>query len=134
MALTSQQIADVRRYAGYPAQGDQLFDDSRDVAYGWISPGVWQTLYHRLNSLSTAEEGILANTYLTNLYSLESALAGSGADLDTASAGPWTRNPGEIAERAALFDNWRRRMCWFIGIAPGPSLGPGGTASRIRRC
>ncbi len=134
MALTTQQLADVRRFAGYPAQGAQVFDNSRDFAYGWVSPGVWETLFERLNNLSADEEGILVTTYLANLYILESALAGSGADLDTASAGPWVRNPNEVRERTALFDDWRRRMCWFIGIAPGPSLGPGGSAARVQRC
>ena len=48
--LTDQQKTDVRRYAGYPMIGSTPTDASRDFAYGWVSPGVWETLYSRLNS------------------------------------------------------------------------------------
>ena len=134
MALTTQQIADVRRFAGYPMLGtDTPADDSRDFAYGWVSPGVWQTLFHRLNNLTPENETTLTTVYLTTLYTLETAITDSGTDLDTASAGPWVRNPTEIADRTKLFDMWRRRMCQFLGIAPGPSLGNGGNSVRLVR-
>ncbi|MBB5508151.1 hypothetical protein [Paraburkholderia atlantica] len=125
--LTAQQLADVRRFAGYPMLGDTVADDSRDFAYGWVSPGTWQTLQHRLTSLRPEEESILVNTYLTPLYTLESAIYGAGDNLDTDQAAVWTHNKNEVADRTKLFDQWRRRMCYFIGVAPGPSLGNGGT-------
>ena len=132
MALTAEQTADVRRFAGYPALGtDTPADDSRDFAYGWVSPGVWQTLFHRLENLTPENETTLTTIYLTNLYTLETAIVGAAANLDTAAAAVWTRNPTEVADRMKLFDDWRRRMCAFLGIAPGPSLGRGGlTVSR----
>lgn len=132
MALTAQQTADVRRFAGYPALGtDTPADDSRDFAYGWVSPGVWQTLFHRLANLTPENETTLTSIYLTNLYALETAIVGAAANLDTAQAAVWTRNPTEVSDRMKLFDDWRRRMCNFLGIAPGPSLGRGGvTVSR----
>lgn len=134
MALTTQQIADARRFAGYPMLGtDTPADDSRDFAYGWVSPGVWQTLFHRLNNLTPENETTLTTVYLTTLYTLETAITDSGTDLDTASAGPWVRNPTEISDRIKLFDMWRRRMCQFLGIAPGPSLGNGGNSVRLVR-
>lgn len=126
MALTAQQLADVRRFCGYPLLGDTVADDSRDFAYGWVSPGTWQTLQHRLTSLRAEEESILISTYLTNLYALETAITGAGANLDTDAAAVWTRNKNEVSDRMKLFDGWRRRLCGFIGIAPGPSLGNGG--------
>ncbi len=126
MALTDQQKADVRRFAGYPMVSDTPTDYSRDFAYSWVSPGVWRTLYHRLENMKPEEEQILITTYLTNLYTLETAIAASGADLDTDKAAVWTRNKNEVADRLALFDSWRIRMCRFIGIAPGPMLGSGG--------
>lgn len=124
--LTDQALADVRRFAGYPMLGDVVADDSRDFAYGFVSPGVWQTLNHRLTTMRPEEESILVNTYLTNLYALEAAIPASGTDLDTKTAAVWERNPTEVDDRAQLFDAWRRRMCYFIGIPPGPSLGDGG--------
>ena len=130
MALTAQQVADVRRFAGYPALGtDTPADDSRDFAYGWVSPGVWQTLFHRLNNLTPENETTLTTIYLTNLYALEAAIVSAASNLDTTVAGPWTRNATEISDRERLFDSWRRRMCKFLGIGPGPALGAGGGAS-----
>lgn len=125
--LTDQQMADCRRFCGYPMLADTVADDSRDFAYGWVSPGVWQTLEHRLTNMRPEEESILINSYLTPLYTLESAIPGAGDNLDTDQAAVWTRNRNEVADRTKLFDGWRRRMCYFIGVAPGPSLGNGGT-------
>jgi hypothetical protein len=124
--LTAQQMADIRRFAGYPMLGDTVADDSRDFAYGWVSPGVWQTMQHRLTNMRPEEESILITTYLTPLYSLETAVVGAGDNLDTDQAAVWTRNKTEVSDRTKLFDGWRRRMCQFIGVPPGPYLGNGG--------
>jgi len=129
--LTDQQMADTRRFAGYPMLGDTTADDSRDFAYGFVSPGIWQTLNHRLSTMRPEEESVLINTYLANLYTLEAAIPASGADLDTKIAAVWERNENQVEDRMALFDDWRRRMCFFIGVHPGPTLGDGGmTISR----
>lgn len=131
--LTAQQLADVRRHAGYPLLADTVADDSRDFAYGWVSPGVWQTLNHRLTHLRAEEEAVLITTYLTNLAALETAVTAASDNLDTAQAAVWKHNPNEVRDRLALFDTWRRRMCAFIGIAPGPMLGPGGATIALGR-
>ena len=101
---------------------DNQADDSRDFAYGWVLPGVWTTLYHRLTHLRPEEEATLVSVYLTPLGTLEAAIAGAGANLDTDVASVWTRNRSEVNDRIALFNYLRRRMCAFIGIAPGPAL------------
>ncbi len=127
MALSDAQKADVRRFAGYPMLGtDTPADDSRDFAYGWVSPGVWQTLNHRLDTLTAEAETTLTAVYLPNLVALEQGIIAAADNLDTQQAAVWTRNPNEVPDRTRLFDDWRRRMCAFIGIAPGPSLGQGG--------
>jgi hypothetical protein len=124
-------MADVRRYAGYPQVGsNHTVDDSRDFAAGWVLPGVWETLYSILTNLTAENEAVLINTYLTNLNSLETAIVSAAANLDTQSAAVWVRNPNEVKDRERLFDSWRRRMCNFLGIAPGPSLQPNNTLSR----
>lgn len=134
MALTAAQIADVRRFAGYPALGtDTVATDDRDVAYGYFLPGVWwQTLYHRLRNLTPENEATLIAVYLTNLTSLEAAIVAAGANLDTESAAVWKRNQNEVGDRMRLLDGWRRRMCAFLGVAPGPGLGNGGM--QLVRC
>ena len=121
--LTAAQNSDVRRFAGYPLLADTVANDSQDFAYGWVSSGVWQTLEHRLTNLRPEEEATLISVYLTNLTALEVAIVGAGDNLDTNVAAVWTRNTKEVSDRMDLFDDWRRRMCYFIGIAPGPSLG-----------
>jgi hypothetical protein len=127
MALTDAQIADVRRFAGYPALGtDTIATDDRDVAYSWLLPGQWwQTMFHRLKNLTPENETTLINVYLANLTSLEAAIVTAGANLDTESAAVWKHNRDEVRDRNALFDGWRRRMCSFLGVAPGPGLGDG---------
>lgn len=125
--LTDQQKTDVRRYAGYPMVGDTPVDNTRDFAYGWVSPGVWETLFRRLNSMSASEEAVLINTYLTKLALLETAITDASDNLDTDVAAIWTHNKNEVSDRMNLFNKWRRMMCSFIGIPPGPWLGNGGT-------
>jgi len=61
--------------------------------------------------------------YLAQLYALEAAIPAASANLDTAEASVWIHNPDEVEERTALFDNWRRRLCGFLGLPPGPELG-----------
>jgi hypothetical protein len=127
MALTDSQMADVRRFAGYPALGtDTPADDSRDFAYGWVSPGIWQTLQHRLTHLTPENEQTLINVYVSRCTQLETAILQASDNLDTDKAAVWTRNRDEVRDRDKLFDSWRRRMCGFLGIAPGPALGRGG--------
>jgi hypothetical protein len=133
MALTAQQDADCRRFAGYPALGlDTPATDSQDFAYGWVSPGIYQTLAHRLANLTPENETTLINVYISRLTALESAILSASDNLDTDKAAVWTHNKNEVADRERLFDSWRRRMCGFLGIAPGPYLGQGGL--RLVRC
>ena len=131
MALNDQQKADVRRFMGYPAIADTPVDDVRDFAYAFVTPGVYTTLFHRLNNLSSSEEGVLVNTYLTPLYDLELAITTASDNLDTDQAAVWTRNKTEIGDRMSLFDNWRVRLCSFLGFPPGPFLS---TGARVVRC
>ncbi len=134
MSLTTQQQADVRRFAGYPALGtDTPADDSRDFAYGFVSPGIWQTLQHRLNNLTPENETTLVNIYLANLYTLETAVYGASANLDTDQAAVWKHNANEVADRQNLFNLKRREMCGFLGIAAGPALQGSSGMTRLVR-
>lgn len=124
--LTDAQLVDVRRFAGYPLIGDTNVGHERDMAYSWVTPGVMQTLYHRIRSLSTAEELVLVQKYLPVLNSLEQAIVDSSENLDTDQAAVWVHNKNEVTDRTNLFNQKRRDMCAFIGIKPGPHLGRGG--------
>ena len=123
MALTSAQIVDTRRFMGYPLSGTtQPINDNYDIVYGSFGM-VTMSLYTRLSNLSSDEEAILINVYLTALTSLESAIVGASDNLDTDIAAVWTHNKNEVADRDRLFDSWRVRLCDFLGFAPGPGIG-----------
>lgn len=125
--LTDAQLTDVRRYMGYQLAGTTMpITNSQDLVYGQFGM-VIMSLQQRLTSLSDSEEAVLVNTYLTTLNTLENAIPTTGDNLDTDVAAVWTHNKNEQADRDRLFDSWRRRMCGFIGFAPGPGLGNGGT-------
>lgn len=126
MALTDAQLADTRRFLGYPLSGTTFaVTNDQDTVYMQFGM-VTMSLHQRLTSLSAAEEGVLTATYLANLNTLETALVGSSSNLDTDQAAVWKHNKNEVTDRSRLFDDWRRRLCAFIGIAPGPGLNTGG--------
>lgn len=119
MTFTDAQKTDVRRFCGYPAYG------AGDAGFqGWRFFQAYGLLEYRLNNLSDAETAVVG-TYLTTLQGLESAVTGASANLDTDQASVWRHNRNEVADRAALFDGWRRRLCGFLGVPPGPDLGDG---------
>jgi len=118
-AFTDAQKTDVRRYCGYPAYGA-----GASGFQGWRFFQAYGLLEYRLNNLSDAEIAVVLN-YLTTLATLECAITEASSRLDTSEAAVWTRNPYEVRERAGLFDDWRRRLCAFLGLPPGPGLGDG---------
>ena len=122
--LTDAQMVDVRRYAGYSLVGDTLVDDRSDLAWGIVGPIQWQTLDHRLRNLSAAEETVMAN-FISTLNTLEKAITDSSENLDTAQAAVWVHNTNEVRDRTKLYNQQRRSLCGFLGIAPGPDLGDG---------
>jgi hypothetical protein len=130
MALTAAQMTDVRRFAGYALAGTtQTITDEQDVVYlrfGMIT----MSLQRRLTTLSASEEAQTV-TYLTTLTTLEAAIITAAGNLDTDQAAVWHRNRGEVTDRTSLFDGWRRRMCDFLGLPPGPGLSSG---NRLVRC
>lgn len=123
--LTDPEKTDARRFLGYP-----VFGADRAGNMGWRFYQASGAVEYRLNNLSGSEEEVLRG-YLTTLVGLERAIPETGAGLDTASAAGWVRNAGELTEREGLFDRWRRRLCAFLGVPPGPSLAGESTVSLI---
>jgi hypothetical protein len=120
MAFTDAEKVDIRRFCGFPVFGGQPVQ-----AFGHRFFQQYGTLEFRLNNLQAAEEAVIRTSYLANLYQLETDIVGSRTNLDTESAAVWTHNRNEVRDREALFDGWRRRLCGFLGIPPGPALGDG---------
>lgn len=117
--FTDAQKTDVRRHCGYPAYGAGAAGFQ-----GWRFFQAYGLLEFRLNNLSPAEVTVVVS-YLATLATLEGAVTDAGSRLDTAQAAVWTRNPAELRERVGLFDDWRRRLCLFLGVPNGPGLGDG---------
>jgi hypothetical protein len=116
MAFTEAEKADIRRYCGYPAYGN-----GTDGYQGWRFNQVYGAMEFRMQHLGGAEEAVVRR-YLAELVVLERAVPAAGATLDTAQAAVWTRNADEVAQRLRLLDDWRRRLCGFLGLPPGPGL------------
>jgi hypothetical protein len=121
MFLDSEKT-DIRRFCGYPAYGAGAAGFQ-----SWRFFQAYGLLEYRLNNLAAAEEQV-ARGYLGTLRSLEAAIPQSGGNLDTDQASVWTRNADEVRDRRNLLDDWRRRLCGFLGVPPGPALADGGIA------
>lgn len=118
--FTDAQKTDIRRFCGYPAYGagPAGFNSWRFFqAYG--------TLEYRLNNLAPAEVAVTLQ-YIATLALLEAAVPQATENLDTEGAAAWTHNADEVRDRLSLLDGWRRRLCGFLGILPGPALTHGG--------
>ncbi len=77
-----------------------------------------------MNNLAPNELCVVRR-YLGTLSTLEVAVPQVADNLDTDQASVWTHNKNEQDDRLRLLDEWRRRLCGFIGIPPGPSLSSG---------
>jgi hypothetical protein len=120
MAFLDSEKTDIRRYCGYPAYGA-----GNSGFQGWRFYQVYGLMEYRMNFLSGSEEAVVRQ-YLATLAQLEAGVPQAAANLDTDKAAVWTHNANEVRDRARLFDDWRRRLCGFLGLPPGPALGDGG--------
>lgn len=115
--LSDAEKVDTRRFCGYPAYGA-----APSGMQSWRFFTAYGLLEFRLNNFS-APELIIVRRYLGILTSLEVAIPTAANNLDTDQASVWTRNRSEVLDRSRLLDDWRKRLCGFIGVAAGPSLG-----------
>jgi hypothetical protein len=123
-AFSDTERVDIRRFCGYPpyGAGPTGMQSARYFqVYGLVE--------FRLNNLSASEIAI-ARRYLGTLVTLELAVPAASDNLDTDQASMWTRNKEELSDRIRLLDEWRRRLCGFLGVTAGPALSSG-TASLI---
>jgi len=118
--FTDGQKTDIRRFCGYPAYGASAAGFS-----SWRFFQAYGTLEYRLNNLAPAEIAVTLQ-YISTLAALEAVIPTASDNLDTEMAAGWTHNAREVADRVALLDSWRRRLCGFLGIPPGPALADAG--------
>jgi hypothetical protein len=126
MSFTDAQKVDIRRFCGYPAFGGQPVQ-----AFGHRFYQHYGTLEFRMNNFLPEEEAVVT-TYLGNLNTLEAAIPTTSGNLDTAQAAVWMHNPNEQRDRERLYASWRKKLCDFIGVPPGPNFGAtGGTVALV---
>ncbi|MDT7953346.1 MAG: hypothetical protein RQ966_17730 [Acetobacteraceae bacterium] len=123
--LTDSEKTDARRFMGYP-----VFGTNASGNMGWQFYQAAGLVEYRLNNLGGSEEDVLRR-YLVSLAALELSVPEAAGALDTSEAGEWKRNPKEIAERSRLFDDWRFRLCSFLGVPPGPGLSGGSSVKLV---
>ncbi len=116
MPFKDSEKTDIRRFCGYPAYGA-----ANTGMQSWRFFQAYGLLEFRMNNLSDAEAAVVRR-YLGTLTVLEFAVPHSGDNLDTDQASVWTRNRDELRDRTRLFDDWRRRLCGFFGVPPGPAM------------
>lgn len=125
VVLTDPEKIDARRFMGYP-----VFGAAPSGNMGWQFYRAAGLVEYRLANLSSAEEDVLRQ-YLATINALEHSIPEAASGLDTRSAGGWVRNPVELAERSRLFDDWRRRLCAFLGVPAGPEFGGGSSVALV---
>ena len=112
--LSDSEKTDIRRHCGYPTAAA-----AGTGGQTWFYYQQYGLLETRMNTLADTELTIIRR-YLATLTNLEMAVPRAGDSLDTDQAAVWTRNRSEAQDRLALFDEWRRRLCAFLGLKPGP--------------
>jgi len=127
MSFTAAEKVDLRRFCGYGLYGM----GQPTPASGYRFSTQYGVLEYKLNTLGAEEEAVVRTTYLANLATLETAIVGTSANLDTEQAAVWKHNPHEYRDRKTLFDGWRRELCAFLGISPGPGLSAAGGISFV---
>jgi|SRR6185437_5004522 len=116
MTFTDAEKTEIRRFCGYPVSGTLPIGFQT-----WAPYQACGLLEYRIDNISVTEAKVVRR-YLSTLTVLEFAIPRAGDNLDTDHAAVWTRNRDEPKDRAQLFDDWRRRLCGFLGIPPGPAL------------
>lgn len=114
--FTDAERVQIRKYCWYPAYGP-----GADGFQNWRFFQEYGTLEFRLTNM-TADEMTEVRSKLTDLTALEAAIPAAAANLDTDKAAVWTHNKTEVQERIRLFAHWRKELCCFLGLPPGPGL------------
>lgn len=116
LALTDQDMVDLRRHAGYGALGSSA---NRSLMYFRYWPE-YQALEFRVNNLQDEEIIYLQGQLLPFLNQLEKDVYGVRANLDTDKAAVWTHNRDETIDRIDLYNYHRKLLCSFMQLPPGP--------------
>ena len=115
-AFTDAERADIRYLCGF-----SMYGNSASSFAGFRFFEAYGTLEYRLTNAAPAEIQFVRQM-VAEAQPLRTGILGAAANLDTDIAAVWTRNRREVADRKALFNDWRRELCDFLGVPPGPGL------------
>lgn len=111
----------IRRHAGY-----QMFGGANQPNYGYRYFTHYGMLEFKLNNAHADEEAVIRD-YIVKLDKLETDWLGSADNLDTDEAAVWKHNKSEMKQRKALYNEWRIRLCNYLGIGAGPDVNNNGS-------
>lgn len=114
--LTDDERVASRRFCGYSVYGP-----GASGFEGWRFFQAYGMLEYRLTNLAQSELTNLRQ-YLGQIATLETEILGSTSKIDIDTAAVFKRNTNAMFERNTIFDNWRIRLCGFLGIPPGPEM------------
>lgn len=125
--FTPAQIVQILDLCGFPARGNGTV----------VFPAPWinkqyLAIEYRLQNLSVDEGNYLLTTYVQPLLQMQAQFTNATATLNIGVAGPYVRNPKEMRERRKAYDDWRRLLCRFFDVDPGPGITD--TADGQMRC
>lgn len=124
-SLTDTEKVSVRKFCGYPAYGSGPTGDTffrTSYAYTHLE-------YMMANLLPP--EMVECRAKLKDLAALEAAIPAASCSLGVQKAAVFQRNMNEIMDRVGLFNTWRRALCAFLGVPPGPEFDISGTTIRM---
>ena len=115
--FSDAEKTDIRRFCGYPAYGAGPWGFQ-----GWRFFQAYGLLEYRMNNLSCRGRSSVPH------LSRHAAWTGGCRPPSRPEPRHETRQPSgpatqdEVRDRFALLDEWRRRLCSFLGFPPGPSF------------
>lgn len=122
------KLVQLRRFCGYPMYGAE-----RNSASPWFGTHFferWGVFEYRISNLTQAE-GSAVDAHIEQLVDLEAAILAATKTLIVDQAAVFKRNPAEMKERVAIYENWRHRLCALIGVSAGPHLGASGGTRNV---
>lgn len=126
MALLDSEKVQLRRLMWYGMKGNQF---TQALGYRWAT--AYGLMEFRMYNMTPQEEDEI-RTLLAQTLTCEQNILNVSQDMDTAAAGPWKRNPKQLAENRSLFTEWRFKLLAFFALEPGPEYGRKTRSTAIR--
>jgi hypothetical protein len=116
MALSSQDMVDVRRHTGYGAFGSS---GNVSLMYFRYFPS-YNSLEYRLNNLTDEEVSVIQDNYLPKITQLENDLYTMREAMIVESAAVFHRNMDEASDRISNLTFYKKLLLSFLQLPPGP--------------